>query len=154
VIEHKPAVVRPFEEVNAGIMKMLISQQAAQLAAQNGRERLERLRQGKETDVAWSASELVGRTDGKGLGEAALARAFRLDTSKLPAYGGVEDGQGGYTLIRIVRVVEAEKIAPERQKAIAQGLREMVGQEEMLAYVASLRQKAGIKISKEALEKK
>jgi hypothetical protein len=39
-------------------------------------------------------------------------------------------------------VVEAETIAPERQKAIAQGLREMTAQQEMLAYVASLRQKA------------
>jgi peptidyl-prolyl cis-trans isomerase D len=154
VIEHRPAALRPFEEVSAGIMKKLIAQQAAQLAAQSGRERLERLRQGKEAEVTWSAPQLFGRADGKGLGEAALAHAFRLDASKLPAYGGAEDGQGGYTLIRVTRVVEAETIAPERQKAIAQGLREMTAQQEMLAYVASLRQKAGIKISKEALEKK
>jgi hypothetical protein len=30
----------------------------------------------------------------------------------------------------------------------------MLGQEEMLAYVSSLKQKAGIQINKEALEKK
>jgi peptidyl-prolyl cis-trans isomerase D len=154
VIEHKPSAARPFEEVSAEIVKKLTGQQAAQLAAQSGRERLERLRQGKEAAVKWSTPQLVGRTDAKGLGEAAQAQAFRVDAGKLPAYAGVEDGQGGFTLIRVTRVVESEKIAPERQKAIAQALRELEAQQEMAAYVSSLKQKADIKISKEALEKK
>ncbi|OGA06532.1 MAG: hypothetical protein A2W68_17695 [Betaproteobacteria bacterium RIFCSPLOWO2_02_64_14] len=154
VIEHKPPALQPFDAVSAGIAKKLTAQRAAQLAAQSGRELLEQLRQGKETKVAWSTPQLLGRTEAKGLGEAALASAFRADPAKLPAYAGVEDGRGGFTLVQVTRIVEADKIAPERQKAIAEGLREMLGQEGMLAYVASLKQKAGIQIDKEALEKK
>jgi peptidyl-prolyl cis-trans isomerase D len=154
MIEHKPSAVQPFEAVSAGIVKKLIAQRAAQLAAQSGRELLEQLRQGRETKVVWSAPQLVGRSDPKGLGDAALASAFRMDPARLPAYAGVEDGKGGFTLVRVTRIVEADNIAPERRKAITDALREMTGQEGMLAYVASLKQKAGIQISKEALEKK
>jgi peptidyl-prolyl cis-trans isomerase D len=154
VIEHKPSALQPFDSVSAGIVKKLTAQRAAQLAAQSGRELLEQLRQGKESRVTWSAPQLLGRSDAKGLGEAALASAYRVDPAKLPAYAGVEDGRGGFTLVRVTRIAEADKIAPERQKAIAEGLREMLGQEEMLAYVSSLKQKAGIQINKEALEKK
>jgi peptidyl-prolyl cis-trans isomerase D len=127
---------------------------ASQLAAQSGRQQLEQLRQGKELSIAWSAPQLVKRNESKALGEAALAGAFRADAAKLPAYAGVEDGRGGYTLVRVTRVVDVEKVAPEQEKAYVEGLREVLGQEEMLAFVASLKQKAGVEINKEALEKK
>ena len=154
VLEHRPSVIQPFDAVRAAIVKTVTMQRAAQLAAQSGRALLEQLRQGQEAKVTWSTPQLVGRGDVKGVGEAALAAAFRADAAKLPAYAGVDDGRGGFALIRVTRIVEADRIAPERQKAIAEGLREMVGQESMVAYVASLKQKAGIEISKEALEKK
>ena len=154
VIEHKPAALRAFEEVSAAIARKLTAQMASQLAAQSGREQLEQLRQGKQPSIAWSAPQLVKRTESKVLGETAVASAFRADAAKLPAYAGVEDGRGGYTLIRVTRVVDVERVPPEQEKAYADGLREVLGQEEMLAFVASLKQKAGIKIYKEVLEKK
>ena len=154
VIEHKPAALRAFDEVKEATVKKLTAQMASQLAAQSGREQLEQLRQGKQPNIAWSAPQLVKRTDSKALGEAALARAFRVEATKLPAYAGLEDGHGGYTLIRVTRVVDIDKAAPEQEKAYAEGLREVLGQEELLAFVASLKQKAGIKIYKEALDKK
>ncbi|MBI4195984.1 MAG: SurA N-terminal domain-containing protein [Betaproteobacteria bacterium] len=153
VSEHKPSSIRPFEEVSAAIVKKLTMQQAGQLAAQDGREKLERIRQGKDAQVTWSASQLVGRAEAKGLSEGVLRQAFRVNTSRLPAYSGV-DGPQGFTLIRVTRVVEPEKIPPERQKALADALRQMQGQEEMLAYVASLKQKAEVSVSRELLEKK
>jgi peptidyl-prolyl cis-trans isomerase D len=154
VIEHKPAARRAFDEVNEMIVKKLTAQMASQLASQSGRERLEQLRQGKELALAWSAPQLVKRTESKALGAAAVASAFRADAAKLPVYAGVEDGRGGFTLIRVTRIVDIETVAPEQEKAYVDGLREVLGQEEMLAFVASLKQKAGIKIYKEALEKK
>jgi peptidyl-prolyl cis-trans isomerase D len=154
IIEHKPAALRAFSEVNEAIARKLTAQMASQLAAQSGREQLEQLRQGKELAVAWSAPQLVKRTESKPLGETAVASAFRVDAAKLPAYAGVEDGRGGYTLIRVTRIVDVAAVPPEQEKAYVDGLREVLGQEEMLAFVASLKQKAGIKIYKEALEKK
>lgn len=154
VIERKPAAVQPFDEVSGAIVRKITLQQAGQLAAQEGRAQLEKLRQGKDAQVTWAPPQLVGRADAKGLSEPVLKQAFRADTAKLPAYTGVDNPLGGFALIRITRVVEAEKIAPERQKAFAEGLRQMLGQEEMLAYIASLKQKADVKVSKELLEKK
>jgi peptidyl-prolyl cis-trans isomerase D len=154
VIEHKPAALRPFEAVHDAIVRKLTTQMASQLAAQSGRQQLEQLRQGKDLNIAWSAPQLVKRNESKALGEATLASAFRADAAKLPAYAGVEDGLGGYTLVRVTRVVGVEKVAPEQERAYVEGLRGVLGQEEMLAFVASLKQKAGVEINKAALEKK
>ena len=153
VTEYKPSSVQPFGEVSAAIAKKLTLQQAGQLASQDGRERLEKVKQGKDAGIAWGATQLVGREGAAGLTEPVLKQIFRTDTAKLPAYAGVDNPRGGFTLVRITRVVEADAIAPDRRKALADGLRQMLGQEEMLAYIASLKQKADVRITKELLEK-
>lgn len=154
VIEHKPVAVQPFAEVSVAIVKKITLQQAGQLAAQEGRAQIEQLRQGKDAQVTWGPAQLVGRAGAKGLSEPVLKQAFRAETARLPAYAGVDDPGGGFTLVRVTRVVEPEKIPPERQKALSEGLRQMLGQEDMLAYIGSLKQKADLKVSKELLEKK
>jgi len=77
-----------------------------------------------------------------------------MDASKLPAYAGMDSPRGAYVLLRVTRVQEAGEIPPERLKAISEQLRMVLGQEALSAYLASLRQKAGVKINKEQLEKK
>jgi peptidyl-prolyl cis-trans isomerase D len=59
LLEHKPAVLLPFDQVQAGIVSRLIRQRAAQLAAQEGRATLENLRQGKAEELKWGATQLV-----------------------------------------------------------------------------------------------
>lgn len=154
LLEHKPAAMQPFAEVAAAIEKKLTLQRAAQLAAQEGRQRVEKLKQGGEAEVKWGAAQLVGRAEAKGYSEAVLRQAFRVDTAKLPAYAGIDMPNGGYTLIRVSRVVEPEKIDPERRKQVAEALRQLRGQEAMLAYVESLKQKNAVRISKELTQKK
>jgi peptidyl-prolyl cis-trans isomerase D len=154
LLEHKPAAVQPFEEVSAAIAKKLTLRRAAQLAAQEGRERLEKLKRGGDAQVTWGAAQLVARNDAKGFSEAVLRQAFRADAAKLPAYTGIDNPQGGYTLIRVSRVVEQEKVDADRRKQIAEALRQLRGQESMLAYVESLKHKEAVKISKELIEKK
>ncbi|HJQ62273.1 MAG TPA: peptidylprolyl isomerase, partial [Burkholderiales bacterium] len=154
LLEHKPAAMQPFAEVAAAIEKKLTLQRAAQLAAQEGRQQVEKLKQGGEAEMKWGAAQLVGRAEAKGYSEAVLRQAFRVDTAKLPAYAGIDMPNGGYTLIRISRVVEPEKIDPERRKQVAEALRQLRGQEAMLAYVESLKQKNAVRISKELTQKK
>jgi len=154
VVEYKPESVRPFEEVRAALEKGLVMRAAARLAVEEGQRRLEELRQGKSVQIAWSKPQLAGRSELKVLSEPVAQQAFRADVSKLPAYAGMENPQGGHTLVRITRVEEVEKIPPETIEALANGLRQVLGQEALAAYVASLKQKTGVKISKEQLEKK
>ncbi len=153
VIEAKPSSIQPFEEVRAGLEKRLARREAARLAADEGRRKLEELRQGSPVKVAWSAPQLVGRND-KNIPEPVLRQAFRVDISKLPVYTGVDSPQGAYVLLSVTRVQEDANIPPERAKALAEQLRMLQGQEALVAYVASLKQKAGVKIIKEMLEKK
>lgn len=154
VAEHKPAVIQPFDQVSGALVKKLTLQQAGQLAAQEGRARLEALRQGKDAQVIWSTPLLAGRGDPKGIPGEVLRQAFKTDVSKLPAYAGAELPGGGYTLVRISKVQEAAEGARDKQNAIAQTLRQVAGQAELAAYLASLKQKTEVKIRKEAIEKK
>lgn len=154
VAEYKPASVQPFGEVSAAIARKLALQQAGQLAVQDGRDRLGKLKQGKDAQVTWGAPQLVSRNDAKGMSEPVLRQVFKADAGKLPAYTGVDDPRGGFVLIRISRVVEPGKPAADKQKALTEGLQLAVAREEMSAYVASLRQKADVRIGKDLFEKK
>jgi peptidyl-prolyl cis-trans isomerase D len=154
VIESKPATTQPFEELRAALEKRLALREASRLAVAEGRRVLEELRQGKSARVDWTKPALVSRESAKGLPEPVARQAFRADVSKLPAYAGVETGQGAYTLVRVSRVEPGEKLPAERAKAMEEQVASMIAQETFAAYVASLRQKAGVTINKELLEKK
>lgn len=154
VAEHRPSAVQPFDQVSGALAKKLTLQQAGQLAAQEGRARLEALKQGKDAQVTWSAPLLASRGDPKGVPGEVLRQAFKTDVGKLPAYAGTEISGGGYALVRVGKVQEAAEGAKDRQNAIAQTLRQVAGQAELAAYLASLKQKTEINIRKDAVEKK
>jgi peptidyl-prolyl cis-trans isomerase D len=154
IVEHKPVAMRPFEEVKAGIEKKLVEMRANQLAAQDGRQKLELLRQGKDAQVSWSAPGLLSRADPKGLGEAVVRQVFKADPSKLPSYTGVEVPDGSYVLLRISKVVEPSTVDKAQQNQIAEGLAQLLGEEQFAAYVASLKEKTNVRVNKEQVERK
>ncbi|MGZ8210991.1 MAG: SurA N-terminal domain-containing protein [Burkholderiales bacterium] len=153
VVEHKPSVVQSFDAVKAAIEKKVVQQRANQLAAQEGRQQLEQLRQGKDVQTTWSTPQLVSRADPKGFTEPILRQVFKADAAHLPAYAGVEAPGGGYMLLKVTRVVEPQKVDVAQQKQLAEALSQMVGEEHFAAYVASLKSKAKVSINKEKFEK-
>lgn len=157
VIEYKPASVRPLEEVRSEITKLLTRQQAAALAAKQGRETLAKLKQGDSQNVSWSAPKLVSRDTAQstqGFTGAAIGEIFKADSSKLPAYVGYENQQGAFVLVKITRVIDTEKFDAAKRKAAADEVRQLEAQEELNAYVASLKLKADVKVQPDRLEKK
>lgn len=154
VIESKPASTQPFEEVRAALEKRLALREAARLAREDGRRRLEELGQGKPAAVQWTPPVLVTRDEPGKLPEPVVRQAFRADVSKLPAYTGLDSANGGYTLVRVSRVEQSAKMPAERVRALEDQVGAMLAQETMAAYVASLKQKAGVKVNTELLEKK
>jgi len=66
----------------------------------------------------------------------------------------VENPQLGYTLVRVSAVQEAADLPPEKIDEIANSLRRVLAQEAMTAHLASLKQKAGVTINKDLLERK
>jgi peptidyl-prolyl cis-trans isomerase D len=152
VIEHQAARVQPFEEVKDAVQTKLIQSRSSQLATQHGREQLEALRQGKGTQPGWSTPQLVSRGDPKGLPEPALRQVFKADSAQLPHYDGVET-PGGYTLLRVTRIVEPQKIDTAQQKQLSESLAQIVGEEQFAVYLASLKAKAKVSLNKEQFEK-
>lgn len=155
VVEYKPASMRAFEEVKAEITKRLTQQQAAQLAAGQGREMLAKLKQGGEVSgLTWGTANLLSRENPQGYAGPMLAEVFKADAGKLPAYTGLENAQGGFVLLKITRVVDAGAVDIAKRKAASDELRKLMGQEELDAYVASLKLKSDVKVQQDQLEKK
>ena len=154
VIEHKPAAVRPLDEVKAEITKRLIEQESMALANKRGAAKYAELQQGKDAGLTWAPAKAVGR-DGKPVVHPdALKAIFRADTSKLPVYLGVELRDRGYGLYRISRVIDAPPADAAREKSMQDLLARQAAQQDYTAYLASLRAGAKIEINKANLEKK
>jgi peptidyl-prolyl cis-trans isomerase D len=154
VVELAAAGIFPLADVSSSIAKQLAQKQAAQLAANHGRELLARLKAGENAVTDWSASKLVSRKDPQGLAAPEMAEAFKLDGGHLPGYAGVETARGGFVLLRVSRVVDGGEIDAARRKAATDELRQAIGQEELNAYVANLKARADVKLRLERLEQK
>lgn len=155
LLEYKPASIKPLEDVSVALGQRLQRQQASVLAVKWGKDALSQLQQGNAAPAGlnWSPSQLVGRTKPTGLTPEVLKEVFKTKADKLPAYAGVENNQGGYTLIKLSRLVEAGAQDEARKKAYAQQFSSMLEREYATAYLVSLKQRTKIEISKEALEK-
>ena len=154
IIEHKPEGMQPFDAVREALQKRLVLREAGRLAAEEGRRLLGELQQGKPAPVVWGVPQMASVTQSRNIPEAVLRQAFRADVSKLPAYAGIENLLGGYTLVRITRVQDPGNIPPERVETVARSLRQVLAQETLNAYVGAVRQKVGVTINREQIEKK
>jgi len=155
VIEHQPAAQRKFEEVKNEIAEILRRREAAKLAEQEGKARLEQLKKGETPSVTWSAPKLVSRRAAQGMPAEVVRQVVAADVSKLPTYVGMSIGETGYVILRISKVVEGEAAADKQaEKQTEARAANLVGAAEFEAYVASLKGRADIKINSANLEKK
>jgi peptidyl-prolyl cis-trans isomerase D len=74
--------------------------------------------------------------------------AMKADTSKLPAYAGVDLGTQGYSVVRVVRVVQPTNVDSAKRQAEKQQITNALAQEETQAYIDALKQKAKVQILK------
>ncbi|MBK7677414.1 MAG: SurA N-terminal domain-containing protein [Candidatus Accumulibacter sp.] len=152
VIEHSPAVVKPFETVKPEIEAVLKAQEESALARAAGQTTLGALQQGAENKIAWAPVGKVSRQAVRQLPPVALKAIFKADVDKLPVYVGAEVGGGNYMLYKIEAVSHPERIDDNRRQALQREYGAIVGQEDFAGYVAGLRQQYKIDINKSALE--
>ena len=152
VLEHVPASVRPFESVKADIERLLKQQEAQGQARNAGESRLAELNKG-EDKLAWMQPRSASRMQASQLQlpPAAVQALFKADTSKLPAYVGVSVGND-YLLYKIVKVNRPEKVDENQLKALKVQYGTIVAQEDLSAYVSSLRSRYKIDVNKALLE--
>jgi peptidyl-prolyl cis-trans isomerase D len=72
---------------------------------------------------------------------------MKADTSKLPAYVGVEIPGQGYGVYRIAKVVQPAQADEARRKQEAEQIGRAVGGGEMYGFVEALKHKAKAKIN-------
>ena len=73
---------------------------------------------------------------------------------KLPAYVGMADAGGDYSIYRIAKVIEPPAPDAAKLASAEAGVGAEIGRELMTAYLASLRAGTTVKIDQAALEKK
>jgi len=152
VVEHKPSEGLPLDQVRKDIVQHLSDQAATQLADKEGRAALEKLKKGETITLKWSAPQTVTLQKRQGLHPEAAQSVFGADTARLPVYAGVPVSQGRYVIYRVTKVKDVSDVKPEERKALARQLTQMIGQEQYIAYLASLRERADVKIDKKKLE--
>lgn len=151
VIEHRPAGLRPLAEVAGEIRARLTAAAAHKLAIDAGKKALDAARAGQAPSNL-SAPMTVSRMRPLNVPSASVRALFAADATKLPAYVGVESAEG-YRLYRINRVAAVEPPA-EQVKAMRNDMRRLLAQEEMRAYLESIKAATKIKIEPTALEPK
>jgi len=152
VIEHRPAGVRPLAEVAASIRSSLTATAARKLAAEAGKKALAAAMAGNQSGLTLSAPMSVSRMQPLNVPAASIRAIFSARADKLPTWAGVESPEG-YRVYRINRVVAGE-MPSEQVKAMRNDLRRLLAQEEMRAYLESIRAQSKVKIAPTSLEPK
>lgn len=153
VLEYKPAELRPLDAVKADIEKRLQREEALKLAKADGEAKLKELEAGKNPGLQWPAALAVNRQKPGGLMPQVIDKVFRVDAKKLPAYVGVET-PAGYSLVQVSKVIDIDKVADAQRDALGARLRDAVAAEELESALGSLRDRVGVTVRKDAIEKK
>jgi peptidyl-prolyl cis-trans isomerase D len=145
VVEFKPAAKRPLSEVEGIIRQRVTQEEAARLARQAGEAKLAAAKASGDA-TGFGEAKLVSRTKQPPINETAAVAVMKADTSKLPAYVGVEIPGQGYGVYRIAKVSQPAQADEQRRKQEAEQIGRAVGGAEMYGYVEALKHKAKAKI--------
>lgn len=153
VLEYKPEAPRTFDEVKSGIESLLKLEQAIKLASDKGLASLEKLKAGgQDGALEWIPTVTIDRRNAQGLTDSVMSQAFKIDTSKLPAYAGYVDGSKSYTIIKVTGV--SNDLDENSKKTAAAEFKAAVAAEYESAYAKSLRASSKVVVNRQLLESK
>jgi len=155
VVEHKPSELKPLEAVRADIDRRLQREEAVKLARADGEAKLKAVQAGQAggLNIKFPPALAVNRQKPGGLVPQVIDRAFRADAKKLPAHMGVETPTG-YALVQVSKVIEVTNVQDAQRQALGNQLRQAVSIAELEATLANIRNRVGVTVRKDALEKK
>jgi peptidyl-prolyl cis-trans isomerase D len=146
VTQHVPARTLPLDEVKGQVRDRVKATRGTELAKKAGTEQL----------AAWKAAPagaklpaavVVSREDPARQPRAAVEAALQVDPTSLPAFIGVELGDAGYAVVRVIqsiaRPAPAQAVARQEQQQYAQWW----SQAEALAYYNLLKNRYQVKVT-------
>ena len=145
VVSFQPKARRPFEEVKAQVRELVLQQEAMAMAKKAGEAWLADT---KDTSPAtsFSAPKLVSRTASAGLDENAFMAVMKADVTKLPRVVGAELPGQGFGVYRINKLAPVGKVDEARRSAEQQQIAAALSQQETLAYIDVLKNRAKVKM--------
>ncbi len=154
VVESKPATSVPLADVKDAIEKQLTHEEARKLAIKAGHELLIRLFKGETVNLVWGEIKNISRINAEKMPLSSVDAIFKSSTSKLPSYAGATTPDGDFVLYRISKVTPHDGTGDQRTKALGNQYAQIVASEEFAAWLAALREKAGVEINQKLLETK
>ena len=154
ILEHRPATVRPLDQVRADIGRTLAEDAALKLARAAGEARLAELQAGKAPSAGWGQPRTLSREAAGGLDPRAIGSVFRADPAKLPSYVGVDLAPAGYTIYRISKVSDAGAPDPAKRRAAEAALGRQESRMAYQAFLSGLKARSDVTINEANLAKK
>lgn len=152
VLEYKPSAVRPLEEVRSQISLQLQRKLAGELAAKAGAEKLATLAVGKDAGLAFGpAQKLTRQAPLPNVNQALSKAVFAADVSKGPASVGGTNDAGGYTVAKVLKVIDPEAANAEKLKSLGQRLTGQGGADLSNAYLVALKERIKVEIKNSAI---
>ena len=152
VLEYKASAVRPLDDVRGQISLQLQRKLAGELAAKAGAEKLAALAAGKDAGLTFGPAQKLTRQAPLPNVNQALAKAvFAADVSKGQASVGGSNDAGGYTVAKVLKVIEPEAANAEKLKSLGQRLTGQGGADLSSAYLVALKERIKVEIKNSAI---
>jgi len=151
VVEHEPARQLAFDEVKSDVEKQLRLDEAAKAAIAKGAADLAALKAGESPTLDWG-EQITMQRGLAGLPPQVMASVFSAASDTLPSYAGLELPGAGYALFRIDGVKKV-KVANDDQRlsSIKGQYAQLIGAQDLKAFLDALREKYTVKINAAAL---
>ncbi|MFN4359883.1 MAG: SurA N-terminal domain-containing protein [Hylemonella sp.] len=115
IVEHAPARTLPLAEVRATVRERVVQARAAELARQEGQQKLAAWK-AEPASARLSAAQVISRDQSQNLPQAVLDAVLRADSAQLPQWVGVDLGPQGYTIARVNKRIERAAPAADAQR--------------------------------------
>ena len=145
ILEHRPAAVRPLDEVKGPIRQRLERQEAAQMARKAGEEQMAALIK-QPSDTGFSPSITVSRRAPQGMPQNLLAEVLRTQADKLPTFVGAEVEGAGYLIAHVLSGKVGAAGQPAQREAEQRALARQAAAADEVAYAEGLRERHKVKI--------
>jgi peptidyl-prolyl cis-trans isomerase D len=145
VTQYAPARTLPIAEVQTTVRDMLVASQSAELAKKEGMTRLDAWRAQPEA-AKLAAAVVVSRDQPAALAASVVDKVLNADSSKLPAWLGVDLGTKGYAVVRVNKVLgrNVPDEAQAKQERAQYG--QLLASAESQAYFDMLKNRFKVKV--------
>ena len=140
VVEHRPARLRPIEEVSAQIRERLVREQAVRLAQEAANRTADALRKAP-AETGFSPPRTVSRGQAEGISPDALKEVMRVPADKLPAFVVAGSAMGVQAVFWVLDSKRPEKADPQALSQLRRGVEQQQAAADDQAYLAELKRK-------------